>query len=52
MDMKTHQHPGDTPPARPSSPADLKDPVCGMLVTEQSAHKLEHEGRPYYFCSA
>ena len=29
-----------------------KDPVCGMTVTDQSAHKLEHEGRPYYFCSA
>ncbi len=30
----------------------LKDPVCGMDVTEQSAHHVEHEGRPYYFCSA
>ena len=30
----------------------LKDLVCGMTVTEQSPHKLEHEGRPYYFCSA
>jgi YHS domain-containing protein len=26
--------------------------VCGMTVTEQSEHKLTHEGRPYYFCSA
>ncbi len=30
----------------------LKDPVCGMTVTEQSPHHAQHEGRPYYFCSA
>jgi Cu+-exporting ATPase len=30
----------------------LKDPVCGMEVTAQSPHHVEHEGRPYYFCSA
>jgi Cu+-exporting ATPase len=30
----------------------LKDPVCGMTVTAQSAHHVEHAGRPYYFCSA
>jgi Cu+-exporting ATPase len=30
----------------------LKDPVCGMTVTEQSPHQLAHEGRHYYFCSA
>ena len=28
------------------------DPVCGMKVTEQSPHHLEHAGQPYYFCSA
>jgi len=32
--------------------AALKDPVCGMSVTTQSFHKMEHDGRPYYFCSA
>ena len=48
MDMKTHQHHSGSPPA----PTDLKDPVCRMTVTEQSVHKLTHEGRPYYFCSA
>jgi P-type Cu+ transporter len=32
--------------------AGLKDPVCGMAVTEQSPHHVEHEGRPCYFCSA
>ena len=30
----------------------LKDPVCGMTVTSQSAHSLQHEGKPVYFCSA
>ena len=30
----------------------LRDPVCGMGVTEQSHHLTEHEGRLYYFCSA
>jgi len=29
----------------------LKDPVCGMEVTEASAHHAEHEGKMYYFCS-
>lgn len=52
MDMHEHHHHGSHPPAEPASPKDLKDPVCGMTVTEQSEHKLTHEGRPYYFCSA
>lgn len=30
----------------------LKDPVCGMVVTPQSAHVLQHDGQPVYFCSA
>ena len=30
----------------------LKDPVCGMTVTEQSPHQAEHVGKRYYFCSA
>ncbi len=37
----------DTP-----SSVELKDPVCGMTVTAQSPHVLEHEGKPVYFCSA
>jgi Cu+-exporting ATPase len=28
-----------------------QDPVCGMTVTPQSPHVLEHEGTPVYFCS-
>ncbi|MGK2914857.1 MAG: heavy metal translocating P-type ATPase [Porticoccaceae bacterium] len=31
---------------------DLRDPVCGMAVTEDSAHHSEHDGRSYFFCSA
>lgn len=38
----------DTPPPMTK----LKDPVCGMDVTEQSHHSAEHEGRHYYSCSA
>lgn len=30
----------------------LKDPVCGMNVTEQSPHSLQHAGKMFYFCSA
>ena len=30
----------------------LKDPVCGMTVTEQSPHRFEHQDHTYYFCSA
>jgi Cu+-exporting ATPase len=32
-------------------PAAMKDPVCGMTVTAASPHRLEHEGRSYFFCS-
>ena len=30
----------------------LKDPVCGMTVTPESKHVLQHDGKPVYFCSA
>ena len=33
-------------------PTKLTDPVCGMAVTAESSHHLEHESKPYYFCSA
>ena len=32
--------------------ADLKDPVCGMSVSESSPHRHEHGGTAYFFCSA
>ena len=48
-----HAHPrAPHHPQPPAGSAALKDPVCGMTVTEQSPHHVEHEGRPYYFCSA
>ncbi len=30
----------------------LKDPVCGMTVTDQSPHVFNYKGKPVYFCSA
>ncbi len=30
----------------------LRDPVCGMTVTPQSPHTLQHAGQALYFCSA
>ena len=30
----------------------LKDPVCGMTVTEKSPHVFKHKDKPIYFCSA
>ena len=58
MDMPVQPRP-DVAPAKagehhdaPEALAKLKDPVCGMAVTAESSHHLEHEGRPYYFCSA
>jgi P-type Cu+ transporter len=65
MDMPTrakHSDPSDHPqgptheyhePPASGSPADaLKDPVCGMAVTQASPHQAERVGRPYWFCSA
>ena len=55
MDMNAH-HPLDTadPHAggRGEVPASLKDLVCRMAVTTDSPNKLEHDGKPYYFCGA
>jgi len=30
----------------------LKDPVCGMQVSDDSQQHFEHQGTMYYFCSA
>jgi P-type Cu+ transporter len=30
----------------------MKDPVCGMTVSERSPHRFEHAGRSHYFCGA
>lgn len=33
-----------------AKPTALKDPVCGMTVTEHSAHQSTHMGRTFFFC--
>lgn len=45
-----HQHNQAAPSL--SATAELKDPICGMTVTAESPHHLEHQGHSYYFCSA
>ena len=52
MDMTAHRHPAGHSLDHQTDPAALKDPVCGMAVTEQSVHQAVHEGRTFYFCSA
>ena len=51
-----HGHDHDTcahnSPAGLLVAAALKDPVCGMTVTVNSPHVLQHAGGPVYFCSA
>ena len=46
-----HSH-GPDLRAAPEAETGLKDPVCGMTVTPDSKHTLQHAGRPVYFCSA
>lgn len=36
---------------RPETPP-LKDPVCGMSVTNESPNTISHQGHQLYFCSA
>ena len=37
----------------PSKPTEhLKDPICGMAVTENSFYSVEKDGRMNYFCGA
>ena len=45
-------HPPTSGESSHRTDAGLKDPVCGMTVTTQSPHVLQHEGGPVYFCSA
>lgn len=54
-----HDHPPSVAQAplqgsgAPTSPVvPLKDPVCGMNVTDQSPNRHKHAGQCYYFCSA
>ncbi len=52
MAAHTHARHALEAPALPKGAITLEDPVCSMTVTEQSPYRLEHGGRPYYFCSA
>ncbi len=45
-------HPAHKPVASTAVDSGLKDPVCGMSVTSQSPHSLQHEGETVYFRSA
>ncbi len=44
MSHDSHQHESAVPP-------DQLDPVCGMAVTPDAQHRLEHGGRTIRFCS-
>lgn len=47
------EHPHGTEAALADSAHRVEDPVCGMMVDPHTTeHKVEHAGRPYYFCSA
>ena len=63
MDHQHHDHSsGSAKPQARATPLEaelstaaapsLKDPVCGMTVTEQSPYRFEPGGRIYFFCSA
>ncbi|MDW5443506.1 heavy metal translocating P-type ATPase [Polaromonas sp. SM01] len=47
-----HPHHTHDPQAASPTSTELKDPVCGMTVTDKSPHVLQHEGKPLHFCSA
>jgi len=52
LDHASHGHHHSPAKRHAEGPEGLKDPVCGMAVTTDSEHQVEHEGHPYYFCSA
>ncbi len=49
--MHTHEHAQPGLPAEHTEPG-LKDPVCGMGVTDQALYWTDHGGARSYFCSA
>jgi Cu+-exporting ATPase len=50
-DAKSHAGSGSDNGNAPGTP--VKDPVCGMSVDPHTAaHRADHDGHPYYFCSA
>ncbi len=56
MKHERHHSPGQRSAcchhAHHAEDTDLRDPVCGMKVSEDSPHRHEHDGRAYHFCSA
>ncbi|MEX3634610.1 heavy metal translocating P-type ATPase [Paraburkholderia sp. BR14320] len=44
-------HHGDSNHAHTGAVESLRDPVCGMKVTNDSSFHCEHGGKEYYFCS-
>ena len=50
-DAGHHHHSRASDSSSRQGPA-LKDPVCGMNVSEASPHKASHAGATFYFCSA
>ena len=45
-------HPSHSTQEHARAKGDLRDPVCGMTVSPDSPHFLEHEGQRHVFCSA
>ncbi len=51
FDRKAHACCGGGKGSAPG--ATVKDPVCGMSIDPHTAaHRADHDGHPYYFCSA
>ena len=46
-----HMHHTSGEDAKRPEALPLKDPVCGMTVTDTSEYRHEHQGQVYYFCS-
>ena len=36
---------------RTTEMAEMRDPVCSMMVESEDAVSAEHDGKTYYFCS-
>src|SRR5690606_14988064 len=47
MDTPTHHHGHDD-----GQKAELRDPVCGMIVRADTPHRLSRDGEEVLFCSA
>jgi YHS domain-containing protein len=41
----------ETGAAGAEQPMQVTDPVCGMVTTTASEHRVMHGGKAYYFCS-